>query len=353
MDCPIPMFMPQHPTPLLKCFTFINIASIIYALSSPSWLGVWVSIELNLYSFIFIIILSDIPSSSQLPTNNAIIYFLIQAISSLLLILSVIILFNSQTSTTFLYQFMLLFALIIKLGAAPFHFWVPWVVTNTSWPITFWVLSVQKITPLLIIYNTTILTNFQITPLFFTIIALSAFLGGLLGLFQTRLQPLLAYSSINQTAWIILAANYSLYLLLFYFFFYSITILTICGILHKNFSISPSSVPISTQLSPTLKLNLSFLFLILAGIPPSIIFLFKANIFLSLFSRPEFLYLTPFLITGALLTTFFYLQTILFLLTPPLTPIKTTQTNHTGFIIFITPIIFLSGPLFIFINSIY
>lgn len=345
--------MPQHPTPLLKCFIFINIASILYALSSPSWLGVWVGIELNLYSFIFIIILSNTPSSSQAPINNAIIYFLVQAISSLLLILRVIILFNSQGPTSSPFRYMLLLALIIKLGAAPFHFWVPWVTTNTSWPITFWVLSIQKITPLLIIYNTTLLTNFKTASLFFIIIALSALLGGTLGLFQTRLQSLLAYSSVNQTAWIILAANYSLYLLLLYFFFYSITLLTICIILHKNSSVSPSCIPVSSQLPATLKLNIVFLFLILAGIPPSIIFLFKANIFLFLFSHPEFLCLIPFLITGALLTTFFYLQTILYLLTPPLRPIKVPQPNYSNFAIFLTPIIFLTGPLCIFINTIY
>ncbi len=340
------MSMSQHPAPLVKCFLVINIVSIIYVLSTASWLGVWVGIELNLYTFIFILLLYPAPSHSQNTVNLALIYFLVQAISSLLLVFAIILLINSFFAPA---SYLLLqISLIIKLGAAPFHFWVPWTVTNSSWSMTFWLLTMQKLAPLLIIYNiNTLLHDESSITLSLCVIALSALLGGLLGLFQTRLQPLLAYSSINQTAWLILAGHYSLYFMSLYFIFYSLLIFLICFLMAKNHSLSPHLSPTSIQLPRSHKLRLLLSFIVLAGLPPTIIFFLKLTLFSFIFTRPEFFWLVPSLVLGALFSTFYYLQFTIYLLLPSLTTPKTTSPRPLRKLITLSLIVFFSGPLFL------
>uniref|UniRef100_A0AB39A5X6 NADH-ubiquinone oxidoreductase chain 2 n=1 Tax=Spiochaetopterus sp. TaxID=3127495 RepID=A0AB39A5X6_9ANNE len=338
--------MLQHPMPLLKAFMIINLGSIIYGLSSSSWLGVWVGMELNLYSFTFMLMVSPIPLFSNSSTSNAMIYFLVQAVGSLVLILSVIMLFNVNSSV---WQVLLMLSLMMKVGVVPFHFWVPWTAVNISWLMVFWILSVQKFMPLLMIYNVGVLGGFQ-NGLFFFVVGLSAFLGGLLGLFQSRLQPLLAYSSINQAGWMMLTITYSMNLFFVYFFFYSLVLLLIILIFEKNYTASVGCLPVFFNFSSSVKLNLVVLFFILAGIPPSIVFFFKANIFFLLLYQKGFVILVPFLIIGSLLTTFFYLQIILYLLMPSVMIGKSSKAvgfNVSGIFVFT---VFLMGPLFMFVN---
>ena len=78
-------------------------------------------LELNLIRFVPTIMKED---NNKKP---AIMYFIIQSVGSIIILRSAII---SETKTS-LYSFILL-GIVIKLGAAPIHFWVPNVLTTLN-----------------------------------------------------------------------------------------------------------------------------------------------------------------------------------------------------------------------------
>lgn len=132
-----------------------------------------------------------------------------------------------------------------------------------------------------------------------------------------------------------------------YFIFYSLLIFLICFLMAKNHSLSPHLSPTSIQLPRSHKLRLLLSFIVLAGLPPTIIFFLKLTLFSFIFTRPEFFWLVPSLVLGALFSTFYYLQFTIYLLLPSLTTPKTTSPRPLRKLITLSLIVFFSGPLFL------
>jgi len=93
-------------------------------------------LEINLISFIPLIILQPVSSRSECAFK----YFLVQAMSSLLFLMSLIYVCSSggdiliEDVSIYCAVFV---ALLIKLGSAPFHQWFPSVASGLSWLINF------------------------------------------------------------------------------------------------------------------------------------------------------------------------------------------------------------------------
>lgn len=99
--------------------TFIRI-------SSSNWLYIWIGLEINLISFIPLIMASRVDCE----TERRLKYFLVQALGSGLLLFGALRYINYPNSLIrdWLGSYILVFRLIIKLGIAPFHFWLPHVI---------------------------------------------------------------------------------------------------------------------------------------------------------------------------------------------------------------------------------
>jgi NADH-ubiquinone oxidoreductase chain 2 len=114
------MFMPS-----ILLFVLVLLLSVFLIISSPSWLGAWVGLEVNLISFIPLILSRGVLTRVE----RCIKYFLVQAFSSLLLLLSLLLIISADlVGDWFIHlpsRCILIVALLIKLGAAPFHFWFP------------------------------------------------------------------------------------------------------------------------------------------------------------------------------------------------------------------------------------
>jgi NADH-ubiquinone oxidoreductase chain 2 len=96
----------------------------LIAISASSWLGAWIGLEINLLSFIPL--MSD--KFNQFSTEAALKYFLTQALASSILLFGVLYLgisnqltFSSSLEETSL-NILLSSTLLLKMGAAPFHF---------------------------------------------------------------------------------------------------------------------------------------------------------------------------------------------------------------------------------------
>lgn len=121
-------------------------------------------------------------------------YYVVQIIGSIFVLLAIIIISKY-------YAYLLLFmGLTLKLGAAPFHFWVYRVYRSCGVLSIFLISSIRKI-PIYLIF-----VDFQYTASIY-IGALTAFVGAVGGLGQKDLNPLLGYSSIATSGWFLASSG--------------------------------------------------------------------------------------------------------------------------------------------------
>jgi NADH-ubiquinone oxidoreductase chain 2 len=111
--------VPNNPTKILLSITLIG--GILVSISSNSWFGAWIGLEINLISFI------PLMSSQEniFTTEASLKYFIIQALaSSVLLFLVAIEALISQAPLLAggnIYEYVIMSPLLLKMGAAPIH----------------------------------------------------------------------------------------------------------------------------------------------------------------------------------------------------------------------------------------
>nr|YP_009745919.1 NADH dehydrogenase subunit 2 [Dolichosciara megumiae]QIH95777.1 NADH dehydrogenase subunit 2 [Dolichosciara megumiae] len=274
-------------------------------ISANSWLGLWMGLEINLLAFIPIIVSKNNLNNSEASLN----YFLIQAFASTILLFSMIFLiindnFMFMNSLIFnnMHMKLIILALMMKLGAPPFHFWFPNVMENISWINGFIMMTWQKLGPMMVL-SYFINTNF----IFIMFILISTFVGAIGGLNQISLRKLLAFSSINHLGWMFAALIYNETIWLMYFVIY--TFMNFCLIyMFKILQIFYLNQVYSIFMgSSFLKVSLLTSMLSLGGLPPFLGFAPKWIIIQSL-SFMNMNLMNLFLICMSLVTLFYYLK---------------------------------------------
>nr|QAX27887.1 NADH dehydrogenase subunit 2 [Chilo suppressalis] len=292
------MFYFMNPNKMF--FIFILFFSTLISISSNSWLGCWIGLEINLLSFIPLI--SN--SNNLLSTEASLKYFLTQSIASinfLFFILLKMIFMKMFEMNNFL-SIMINSSLLMKMGSAPFHFWFPNIVEGMSWFNNFLLMSWQKISPIILLsyyFN----KNFLIF-----IIMINAIIGAIGGLNQTSLRKLMAFSSINNLSWMLSSIMISENLWIFYFLFYCMLISIMC------FTFYMLNLFFFNQLffinfNYMIKLNLLINFLSLGGLPPFIGF-FPKWIIINFLMNNNFILINFILIMSSLIMLFFYIRII-------------------------------------------
>ena len=270
-------------------------------ISSTSWFGAWIGLEINLLSFIPLII----NTNNLLSSEASLKYFLTQALASSILLFGVIFFFilrNWRNPSLINYTNLLIASsLLLKRGAAPFHFWFPRVIEGLSWNNSLILITWQKIAPI-------ILLSYCLNNNFFVIvIVLSIFIGSLGGLNQTSLRKLIAFSSINHLGWIVAGIINRENLWIIYFIFYSFLSIAII-FMFNNFKLFNINQIFGLFNRNSIVKFLMFLSLLsLGGLPPFIGFLPKWLIIESLINLNIFFLLT-LIVTFTLITLFFYLR---------------------------------------------
>nr|AXS66111.1 NADH dehydrogenase subunit 2 [Curculionoidea sp. 28 KM-2017] len=208
---------------LYKLIFFTTLVSSTLMISSSiSWLTAWMGLEMNLLS-----ILPLMKEKNKLSSEASIKYFIVQAMASAILILSVITYAYLKTNLT-LGPTAINSALLMKLGAAPFHFWFPEVMSGLTWNMNLLMLTWQKIGPMIL------LTYSPSEWLSILSVCLSSLISGVQGLNQTCLRKILSYSSINHMGWMISTTLVSSNLWTIYFSIYSLITLNLVIILKSS-----------------------------------------------------------------------------------------------------------------------
>nr|WCB98489.1 NADH dehydrogenase subunit 2 [Bactrocera minax] len=281
-------------------FFFILMAGTMITVSSNSWLGAWMGLEINLLSFIPL--MND---NNLMSTEASLKYFLTQAMASAVLLFAIMLSYLNNWSATqdspVYSNLIITSALLLKSGAAPFHFWFPNVMEGLSWMTALTLMTWQKIAPLMLI-SYTMQNNFMVL-----IIVSSTIIGSLGGLNQTSLRKLMAFSSINHLGWMLAAMRAAESMWLLYFSFYTFLSFSLT-FMFDSFKMYHINQLFNTFFnSKSLKFMLFLNLLSLGGLPPFIGFLPKWLVIQLLVSKGQYVLMTVMTVM-TLITLFFYLR---------------------------------------------
>nr|AHB23293.1 NADH dehydrogenase subunit 2 [Gallirallus australis hectori] len=287
-------------------FTTSLILGTTITISSNHWMMAWTGLEINTLAIIPLIAKSHHPRA----TEAAIKYFLVQAAASTLLLFSSTInaWHTGQWDISQLTQrtasILLTAAISMKLGLVPFHFWFPEVLQGSS-PITALLLStMMKLPPISIL----ILVSQSLNPILLTALAtLSAALGGWMGLNQTQLRKIMAFSSISHLGWIVIIAIYNPKLTMLTFYLYCLTTTPIFLTINTTKTLKLTTMMTSWTKVPAMNAALMLTLLSLAGLPPLTGFLPKWLIIQEL-TKQEMTPTATIIAMLSLLGLFFYLR---------------------------------------------
>nr|WHU29545.1 NADH dehydrogenase subunit 2 [Sephisa chandra] len=314
-------------------FLFILFFSTLISISSNSWLGCWIGLEINLLSFIPLI--SN--SNNLLNSEASLKYFLTQSIASINFLFSTLL--SMMTLKNFitdnLISILINSSMLMKMGSLPFHFWFPNIMEGLSWLNCFILMTWQKITPM-------ILLSYYFNMNFLLIMMILNVMVGTIGSFnQTSLRKLMAFSSINNLGWMLLALMISENLWMIYFIFYSFFISFLCFLFYI-LNIFFISQLFNFNLNFSIKIFILINFLSLGGLPP----------FLGFF--PKWLIINYLLINNLYFTIFIFVMTSLIMLFVYIRLIYTSfmfyQTKLKWFKIFIKNNYLITINFFSFIS---
>nr|AXS65701.1 NADH dehydrogenase subunit 2 [Curculionoidea sp. 1 KM-2017] len=271
----------------------------LISISSLSWMTAWMGLEINLLSILPLMKSKKFSYSSE----STIKYFIIQTIASMMFLFTIISSLNFYPfNNNFLMQILFMICLLMKMGAAPFHFWMPEIASSLNWKILFIILTWQKLAPSIMI---SYINNYH--SILFISIIMSAIIGSIQGLNQICLRKLMSYSSINHISWMISNLMNSNKMWFMYFIIYSISNFFIIFMFNKNKMFYLNQLMNFMINNKIMKLIFMMNFLSLSGLPPMIGFLPKW-LTINYLSNNNLYLLALILIMFTLISMYFYLR---------------------------------------------
>ena len=322
--------------------------------SSADLISMYLSIELQSFG---VYILSTLYRDSESATSAGLKYFLLGSLSSCIILLgsglvytysgltnleSIYNLISVSENTQILQGLSLGIVLIIigylfKVSAAPLHNWAPDVYDDSPTIVTIWLTIMPKISILIFLLEiqsqigNSLLTifSFSLKNLLLISSLLSLLIGTIVGLAQSRIKRLLAYSTISHIGFILLAlainTEQAIDSFLFYIIQYSITnlntflILIALGYILKNNSTSIlesfQDIKYITELkglffnNPLLSLSLTICLFSMAGVPPLLGFFSKQFVLYSAM-QSEYYFMGIVAILVSVISASYYLKII-------------------------------------------
>nr|YP_010759060.1 NADH dehydrogenase subunit 2 [Oedipoda miniata]WEX31970.1 NADH dehydrogenase subunit 2 [Oedipoda miniata] len=251
----------------------------ILSISSNSWMGIWMGLEINLLSIIPMLT----NSKNMMINESSIKYFIIQVMASTMLLISILLIQMKYTmwwEKENIPSMMILSSMLLKMGAAPFHFWLPEVMSSSSWNNCLILLTWQKIAPMMS-------TSYCLKMSYFTflIILLGIIIGAMGGLNQTSLRQIMAYSSISHSAWMISSMIVSENMWELYFYIYCLLNSILVMTFKKMKLLFMNQIFLMGNLKTEIKFMMMLSLLSMGGLPPMMGFLPKWIVIQSLINN--------------------------------------------------------------------
>nr|ACY36861.2 NADH dehydrogenase subunit 2 [Crocidura sp. NK10645] len=341
---------------------FILLGTIMLGTSivvtSSHWFMTWLGFEMNMMAIVPVLMKKYSPRSMEAATK----YFLTQATASMILMLAIIVnlMYSGQWTITNMENrtasMLITIALTMKLGLAPFHFWVPEVTQGISLNSGLILLTWQKIAPLSLLYQIHASLD---TNMLLLMSVLSIMIGGWGGLNQTQLRKIMAYSSIAHMGWMMAIMIYNHNLSLLNLFIYILMTSSMFMLLIFTSTTSTLSLSLTWNKTPIITTMTLIILLSLGGLPPLTGFMPKWMIIQEL-TKNNSMILPTLMAILALLNLFFYMRltySTALTMFPTMNNIKLTwQFQNTNILPMMSPLIMISTlalpltPLLILLN---
>nr|YP_009108274.1 NADH dehydrogenase subunit 2 [Elaphe davidi]AIU94299.1 NADH dehydrogenase subunit 2 [Elaphe davidi] len=256
----------MNPTSWLIITTSIIMSTIMIS-STTHWLMAWTCLEINTLSMTPIISKPNHPRATEAATK----YYLTQTMASTAILFAATMNamntsnWDIQLTTESAATIIITLALMMKMAAAPFHFWLPDVSQGSTTLTTMTILTWQKIAPLMILLMFHNKTN---TTLTLISAILSILMGGLGSLNQTQLRKLMAFSSIAHTGWIMATMTMTPNISTLTFIIYVLTTIPVFLMINITTSTTIKDMGTMWTNSPHIMIILSMTILSLGGLPP-------------------------------------------------------------------------------------
>lgn len=305
--------------------------------SSASLLTLYIGLELmSLSLYAMVAYLRKLPIASE----AAIKYFVLGAIASGMLLygmsfiygitgsleLSVIADKLPQNSTLSLFAMVFIISgILFKLGAAPFHMWLPDVYQGSATATTIFISTAPKVAGFALVIRLLVdglgglVDHWQ--QIFVAVAILSIILGNTIAISQTNLKRMFAYSGIAHSGFFllgILSGNESAYAAsMFYILVYAITTLGGFGIIillsNRDFEAEKlSDYKGLAKRHPWYAFLLMILLFSMAGVPPTVGFYAKLSV-LSAIVAIDLVWVAVIAVLFAIVGAFYYLRVVVYM----------------------------------------
>nr|YP_010577081.1 NADH dehydrogenase subunit 2 [Japetella diaphana]UZN92527.1 NADH dehydrogenase subunit 2 [Japetella diaphana] len=303
-------------------FMFMLIMGTIMSLSSSHWFMMWMGLELNLMG---ILPLMNI-KTKNFEIESSMKYFIIQSMSSSMLMLSLILMYcYSMTMYSMfnnsLFSSIMIISLLIKLGSAPFHFWLPSMCKQMSWMMLFLISTWQKLAPLFMLS----FINFNYIIIIISA-SLSSITGSIQAINQPNLQLIMIYSSISHLGWMLSICSINNYLMFLYLLIYMMITLPLFYYFynksnHYLYSLSEYNTNLNKE-----NIFIMLLLMSLGGMPPLLGFLSKLMI-LNMLMKLNMIILPLLLLMSTLISLYFYMNLMMMMMIMSFFMMKMNKMN--------------------------
>lgn len=325
----------------------LSLISLCLLIQSCDLLSIYINLEFLSLSFY---ILASIKRNSEFSTESGLKYFILGAFSSAFMLFGFTLIYgltgltNLQDLTTFfigyplsyvnvldkglfLSIFFILTSFLFKLGAAPFHYWLPDVYEGATTSVTAFFAILPKLVVLSLLLRFLFMTigdyMYNEIYLFLLISTLSSSLIGTAGAFlQNKWKRFIAFSSISHVSFFLLNLcslnleniNYLFFYIIIYLimsssffsFFNSFKFLEFPNFRGSRFFDSLNSLNL---MNPSLAIIFTFILFSFAGIPPFAGFFAKFFVLYSAIQSNLF-FLVFFILLLNCVGTFYYINLI-------------------------------------------
>jgi len=333
-------YLPKTTIPFGEYYILglFSILGMMVIVSAHSFITLFLGLELFSLPIYAMIALQR---ESSVCSEAAIKYFIIGSLASGMMLYGISMLYGAtqsldisevahvimQTSTS--HEIVLVFGLVFvivglvfKLGAVPFHMWVPDVYEGAPTPVVLFLGTASKIAALGLVFRLLIEAlgglNLQWQELLILVAILSMAVGNLAAIVQKNIKRMLAYSSIAHMGYMILglltATPMGYGAALFYMITYALMTLAAFGLIAMmNYSgYETNDIDDLRGLNsrnPWLALMMLFTMFSLAGVPPLVGFMAKVSVLESLISV-HLVWLAALALLFAIIGAYYYIRVV-------------------------------------------
>nr|YP_010879025.1 NADH dehydrogenase subunit 2 [Batracomorphus notatus]WHE42677.1 NADH dehydrogenase subunit 2 [Batracomorphus notatus] len=254
--------------------------SIILSLSSNSMFIIWMMIETSNMSFIPIMMSKKMKNSESIMK-----YFLIQSISSMIIMFSMIMVLMNINM-----QMVILMSLIMKMGGVPFHNWIISMIEGIEYKPMLFMMTIMKMPPMMMFSFMNMKTM--------EMIVLSMLMAPILMINQNSIKKMMCFSSIFNLSMILLI-SFEMKMWMTFIMIYTMIMMMILKQMEMNKIKFINQMMINSNKMNKKELWISMLSL--GGMPPMTGFINKMMVMKTMLNKKEMMMLIILMITSTMI----------------------------------------------------